>query len=48
LKVTNESIGSFTIEFESDEELRDEFEATLSAGDCSLFMHFSGFAWLSS
>jgi hypothetical protein len=32
LKVTNESIESFTVEFESDEELRHEFEANLSAG----------------
>lgn len=32
LKVTNESIESFTVEFESDEELRREFETNLSAG----------------
>jgi hypothetical protein len=32
LKVTTESIESFTVEFESDEELRREFEANLSAG----------------
>jgi hypothetical protein len=32
LKVTKESIESFTVEFESDEELRHEFEANLSAG----------------
>ncbi|HSB10249.1 MAG TPA: hypothetical protein VLM38_12250 [Blastocatellia bacterium] len=31
MKVTNESIESFTVKFESDEELRHEFEATLSA-----------------
>lgn len=32
MKVTKESIESFTVEFESDEELRHEFEANLSAG----------------
>jgi hypothetical protein len=32
LKVTKESIESFTVEFESDEELRHEFETNLSAG----------------
>jgi hypothetical protein len=32
LKVTRESIESFTVEFESDVELRHEFEANLSAG----------------
>jgi len=32
LKVTKESIESFAVEFESDEELRHEFEANLSAG----------------
>jgi hypothetical protein len=32
LKVTRESIEDFTVEFESDEELRHEFEANLSAG----------------
>ena len=32
LKVANESIESFAVEFESDEELRHEFEANLSAG----------------
>jgi hypothetical protein len=32
LKVTKESIESFIVEFESDDELRHEFEANLSAG----------------
>jgi hypothetical protein len=32
LKVTKESTGSFTVEFESHEELRHEFDANLSAG----------------
>lgn len=32
MKVTKESIESFTVEFESDEELRHEFETNLSAG----------------
>lgn len=32
LKVSKESISSFTVEFESDEELRHEFEANLNAG----------------
>jgi hypothetical protein len=32
LKVTRESIEGFTVEFESDEELRHEFEANLSSG----------------
>ena len=32
MKVTKESLESFTVEFESDEELRREFEANLSAG----------------
>lgn len=32
MKVTKESIESFTVEFESDEELRHEFEANLTAG----------------
>ena len=31
MKVTRESIEDFTVEFESDEELRHEFEANLSA-----------------
>ena len=32
MKVTKESIENFTVEFESEEELRHEFEANLSAG----------------
>jgi hypothetical protein len=32
LKVTNESVDRFAVEFETDEELRQEFEANLSAG----------------
>lgn len=32
MKVTRESIESFTVEFETDEELRHEFDANLSAG----------------
>lgn len=32
LKVTKESIETFTVEFESEEELRHEFDANLSAG----------------
>ena len=32
MKVTKESTESFTVEFESDEELRHEFETNLSAG----------------
>lgn len=32
MKITKESIGTFTVEFESEEELRREFETNLSAG----------------
>lgn len=32
MRVTNESIDTFTVEFDSDDELRREFEANLSAG----------------
>jgi hypothetical protein len=40
LKVTKESIESFIVEFESDEELRREFEANLNAG--GLFLSSMG------